>query len=164
MEVAAVAVVGHHLCSRLVDVTGDLGALESTGFWAVAIDFNGKAVCARFDSVRPARPWRGRPWKGLPADTWSSSLDHKSFTAGVSAIREMIAAGDVYQVNLTRRLSAPLIDPDTDIAALGAALAEGNPAPNAAVLRLPDHGVHIASASPERLLERNGRWVESSPI
>ncbi len=164
MEMAAVAVVGHRLCSRLSDVTGDLSALESKGFWAVAIDFRGKAVCARFDKVRPARPWRGRPWKGLPADTWTSSLDRRGFTDGVSAIREMIAAGDVYQVNLTRRLSAPLIDPDTDIAALGAALAEGNPAPYAAVLRLPDHGVHIASASPERFLERKGRWVESSPI
>ena len=108
MEMAAVAVVGHHLCSRLVDVTDDLGALESNGFWAVTIDFSGKAVCARFDSVRPARPWRGRPWKGLPADTWSSSLDRKGFAAGVSAIREMIAAGDVYQVNLTRRVSAPV--------------------------------------------------------
>jgi len=164
METAAVAVVGHHLCSGLVDVTDDLGALESEGFWAVAIDFGGQAVCARFDSVRPAHPWRGRPWKGLPADTWNSSLDRESFAAGVSAIREMIAARDVYQVNLTRRLSAPLIDPDTDVAALGAALAEGNPAPYAAVLRLPDHGVQIASASPERFLERNGCWVQSSPI
>ena len=164
MEMAAIAVVGHHLCSRLADVTDDLGALESKGFWAVAIDFHGKAVCARFDSVRPARPWRGRPWKGLPADSWTSSLDQAGFTSGVSEIRDMIAAGNVYQVNLTRRLSAPLIDPDTDIAALGAALAEGNPAPYAAVLRLPDYGVHIASASPERFLERNGQWVKSSPI
>ena len=103
MEVAAVAVVGHHLCSGLTDFTDDLGALESKGFWAVAIDFHGKAVCARFDSVRPARPWKGRPWKGIPADTWTSSLDHNGFTSGVSAIREMIADGDVYQVNLTRR-------------------------------------------------------------
>ena len=164
MEVAAIAVVGHHLCSGLSDVTDDLGALESSGFWAVAIDFHGKAVCARFDSVRPARPWKGRPWKGVPADTWTSSLDRNGFSAGVSAIRDMIADGDVYQVNLTRRLSAPLIDPDTDIAALGTALAEGNPAPYAAVLRLPEHGVQIASASPERFLVRNGPWVESSPI
>ena len=164
MEVAAVAVVGHHLCTDLVDVTDDLSALESSGFWTVAVDFGGKAVCARFDSVRPARPWKGRPWKGLPADTWTSSLDQDGFVAGVSTIQEMIAAGDVYQVNLTRRLSAPLIDPDTDVAALGAALAEGNPAPYAAVLRLPDQGVHIASASPERFLVRDGAWVESSPI
>ena len=158
MEVAVVTVVGHHLCSGLAYVTDDLGALESKGFWAVAVDFHGKAVCARFDSVRPARPWRGRPWKGLPADSWTNLLDQAGSTFGVSAIRDMIASGEVYQVNLTRRLSAPLIDPDTDIAALGAALAEGNPAPYATALRPPSHGVHIALASPERFLERNERW------
>ena len=43
-------------------------------------------------------------------------------------IRDAIAAGDVYQVNLCRVLSAPL-GPSADVAALGAALAEGNPAP-----------------------------------
>ncbi len=152
------------MCTELADVTNDLGALESNGFWAVAIDFAGHPVCARFESVRPARPWMGRPWKGLPADTWTSSLDRAGYIAGVSAIREMIAAGDVYQVNLTRHLSAPITDPDADIAALGAALAEGNPAPYAAVLRLPDQDVYIASASPERFLVRDGSWVESSPI
>ncbi|MCY4162690.1 MAG: anthranilate synthase component I family protein [bacterium] len=164
MEVTAVAVVGNHLCSQLADVTHDLSALESKGFWAVAIDFNGVAVCARFDDIKPARPWQGAPWKGIPADTWSSSLNRTDFTAGVQAIRRMIAAGDVYQVNLTRRLSAPLTDPTTDIAALGATLAEGNPAPYAAVLRLPKHKIHIASASPERFLKRNGAQITSCPI
>ncbi|MXW43017.1 MAG: anthranilate synthase component I family protein [Acidimicrobiia bacterium] len=164
MQLAAVAVVGPYLCTDLVDVTVDLSALDSKGFWAVAIDFHGQAICARFNSVNPARPWKGRPWKGLPADTWSSSLDKQGFASGVSTIREMIAAGDVYQVNLTRRLSAPLIDPNTNIAALGAALAEGNPAPYAAVLRLPDQNTHIASASPERFLRRDGSRVQSCPI
>ena len=60
-------------------------------------------------------------------------------------IRDEIAAGSVYQVNLTRRLSAPLPPAPsgrtTDVAALGAALAEGNPAPYSAVVRLPAHGV-----------------------
>jgi para-aminobenzoate synthetase component 1 len=81
----------------------------------------------------------------------------------VVAIREAIAAGDVYQVNLCRVLSAP-VGHDADVAALGAALAQGNPAPYSAVIRLPDHGVHVASASPERFLRRDGRTVESKPI
>jgi len=85
------------------------------------------------------------------------------FCCGVRAIRDAIAAGDVYQVNLTRRLSAPLPDA-ADVAALGAALAEGNPAPYSAVVRLPDHGVHIASASPELFLRRDGDLVTSAPI
>jgi para-aminobenzoate synthetase component 1 len=60
-------------------------------------------------------------------------------------------------------LSAPL-PPRADVAALGAALADGNPAPYAAVLRLPSVGVHVASASPELFLRRDGAQVWSSPI
>jgi para-aminobenzoate synthetase component 1 len=131
--------------------------------WAVVLPFEGTPVCARFASVRPAVPWPGPPWRGPPADAWSTSLDRPAFCEGVVAIREAIAAGDVYQVNLTRRLSAPL-PRDADVAALGAALAEGNPAPYAAVVRLPSHAVHVASASPELFLRRDGDLVASSPI
>ncbi len=157
------AVVGGRLATGLRDVTADLAALDSTGFWAVVMSFEGDAVCARFDSVRPARPWPGPPWVGPSATAWTTSLDRDAYCAGVVSIREAIAAGDVYQVNLCRVLSAPVRD-DVDVAALGAALAAGNPAPYSAVVRLPDHGVHVASASPERFLRRDGRVVESKPI
>ncbi len=86
-----------------------------------------------------------------------------SSRAGFAPIRDAIAAGDVYQVNLTRRLSAPA-PADADVAALGAALAVGNPAPFSAVVRLPAQGVHVASASPERFLSIRDRRVWSSPI
>jgi para-aminobenzoate synthetase component 1 len=159
----ALAVVGDRLLTELVDVTDDLGALDSTGFWAVVLPFEEAPVCARFARVRPARPWRGRLWGGVPTADWTSSLDRTAFCDGVTAIRESIAAGDVYQVNLTRRLSAPL-PRDADVAALGAALALGNPAPFSAVVRIPSRGVHVASASPERFLARDGDRVRSSPI
>jgi para-aminobenzoate synthetase component 1 len=161
--VAPLAVVGNRLCTELVDVTADLAALDGDGFWAVVLPFDGRPVCARFGRVRPARPWPGPPWTGPPADAWRTSLDREGFCAGVEAIRTAIGDGDVYQVNLTRRLSAPL-PRAADVAALGAALAEGNPAPYAAVVRLPAHGVHVASASPERFLRRDGDVVESAPI
>jgi para-aminobenzoate synthetase component 1 len=164
----ALAVVGDRLLTGLADVTDDLAALDSAGFWAVALPFEGAPVCARFAEVRPARPWPGAPWRGPVADAWRTSLDRPAFEAGVAAIRDAIAAGDVYQVNLTRRLSAPLPPPSaggsTDIAALGAALARDHPGRFSAVVRLPRHGVHIASASPERFLSRRGRRVWSSPI
>src|SRR3546814_11478068 len=51
-----------------------------------------------------------------------------------------------------------------DIAALGAALAEGNPAPYSAVVRVPSVGCPVASASPERFLWRDGDLVASAPI
>ena len=157
------AVVGGRLLTDLVDVTSDLAALDGPGQWAVVIPFEEAPVCARFATVRPARPWRGPPWPGVPAGSWTSSLDREGFEARVEAIRAAIGAGDVYQVNLTRRLSAPL-PTGADVAALGAALAEGHPAPFSAVVRLPAHGVHVASASPELFVGRDGRRVWSSPI
>jgi para-aminobenzoate synthetase component 1 len=160
---APLAVVGGRLLTGLVDVTDDLAALDGAGTWAVVLPFTGPPICARFASVRPARPWPGAPWRGPAPDAWTTSLDRTAFCAGVDAIRAAIAAGDVYQVNLTRRLSAPL-GPDADVAALGAALGRGNPAPYAAVVRLPAAGCHVASASPERFLRRDGDTVWSSPI
>jgi para-aminobenzoate synthetase component 1 len=162
-------VVGDRIGTGLLDVTSDLGALDSEGFWAVVLPYCGAAVCARFEHVRPATAWPGAPWFGPDPDAWTTSLDRDGFMRGVRAIRSSIAAGDVYQVNLTRRLSAPLPDrvpsgTTTDIAALGAALAIGNPAPFSAVVRLPAHDVHVASASPELFLRRAGRDVWSSPI
>jgi len=162
------AVVGGRLCTDLVDVTTDLSALDSRGFWAVVVPYDGTPVCARFAHVRDAVPWPGAPWRGPAADDWVSSLDRDAFCAGVETIREHIAAGEVYQVNLTRVLRAPLPDPvdgtSTDVAALGAALAAGNPAPFSAVIRLPDQDLAIASASPERYLARRGDRIRSSPI
>ncbi len=157
------AVVGGRLATELVDVTSDLAALDSSGFWAVVLPFEDEPICARFAHVRPARPWPGPPWQGPKRTSWKTSLDREQFCAGVFAIREAIAAGDVYQVNLTRRLSAPLPS-GADVAALGAALAEGNPAPYSAVVRVPSASTWVASASPERYLRRDGALVSSSPI
>ena len=169
VDTEALAVVGDRLLTGLVDLTDDVTALDTSGFWAVVLPFDAAPVCARFSTVRPARTWPGPPWVGPGIDRWTSSLDEAGFTAGVRAIREAIAAGDVYQVNLTRRVSAPMPGPpapgsSTDIAALGAALAVGNPAPFSAVVRIPSAGLFVASASPERFLSRRGDLVSSSPI
>src|SRR4051812_6593000 len=157
------AVVGGRLLTELIDVTSDVAALDGAGTWAVLLPFEGDPVCARFASSRPAVPWPGRPWCGPEPSSWTTTLDRSEFCERVIAVREAIGRGDVYQVNLTRRLSAPL-PAGADIAALGAALADGNPAPYAAVLRLPAQGVHVASASPELFVRRRGPDVRSSPI
>ena len=157
------AVVGGRLATGLRDLTSDLSALDSSGFWAVVLPFEGAPICARFADVRPATPWPGPPWRGPEPSAWTSSLSESGFADGVRRIRASIEAGDVYQVNLTRRLSAPL-PPGADVAALGAALADGNPAPYSAVVRLPSVGCHVASASPERFLARDGDVLTSGPI
>jgi para-aminobenzoate synthetase component 1 len=167
-DLPPIARFGGLVASDLRDVTADPGALDSAGFWAVAVDFEGRTVCARFGDVRPAPAADPRAWHGPAPETWTSSLDRDAYQAGVRAVRDRIATGAVYQVNLCRVLSAPL-DPDGphDIDALGAALAHGNPAPYAGTIRLPAHGVEIATASPELFLRRGGRagrTVESGPI
>lgn len=91
-------------------------------------------------------PRPGR-WRGPQPEQWTSSLDRAGYTAAVHRIREHIAAGEVYQANLCRVLSAP-VAPGADVDALTAVLARGNPAPYAGTIRLPEHGVEIATASP----------------
>ena len=153
------AVVGDRCFMGLCDVTDDLAALDSSGLWVVVIRFEGEVTCARFDQVSPIPGSPG--WAGPPLDAWSSSLDRDAFCKGVVDIREAIAAGDVYEVNLCRVLSAPA-PPDADVLGLGAVLAAANPAPHAAVVRIP--GVQLASASPELFLRRDGDLVVSRPI
>lgn len=166
-DLAPLARFGSLVATDLRDVTSDPAALDSTGFWAVVADFEGRLTCARFGDVRTEpvpEPAPGR-WRGPAADAWTSSLDRAAYTAGVRRVREHIAAGEVYQANLCRVLSAPLPGPDAaDVDELTALLARGNPAPYAGTIRLPAHGVEIATASPELYLRRSGRSVESGPI
>ncbi|HMF03288.1 MAG TPA: anthranilate synthase component I family protein [Acidimicrobiia bacterium] len=96
---------------------------------------------------------------------WRTSLDRAAFEHGVTTIREHIAAGDCYQVNLTRRLTCErAVDP----VALFAALEQTNPSPHGAFLRVgatsdaPD--IAVVSASPERFLSWRGPDVETRPI
>ncbi|WP_392969550.1 chorismate-binding protein [Streptomyces sp. LN245] len=165
LDLPPLARFGGLVATGLLDVTSDPAALDSSGFWAVSADFEGRLTCARFRDVReepvPA-PVPGR-WHGPAAGDWTSSLDRAAYTAGVRRIREHIAAGEVYQANLCRVLSAP-VPADADVDALTALLARGNPAPYAGTIRLPDHGVEIATASPELFVRRAGRSVESGPI
>jgi anthranilate synthase component I len=83
------------------------------------------------------------------------------FRTGVERIREYIRAGDVFQVNLSRGWEARgerAIDP----VALYRALARTNPAPFAALAKLP--GGTVVSSSPERLVSLDGRQVQTRPI
>ncbi len=151
--------------SGLLDVTSDPEALDSHGLWAVVAGFEGQLTCARFRDVRPQRrsAASGFRWHGPRPDLWTTSLDRAGYTAGVRRIREHIAAGEVYQANLCRVLSAPVAS-DADLEDLADLLAARHWAPYAGMIRLPEHGVEVVSASPELFLRRTGRVVESGPI
>jgi para-aminobenzoate synthetase component 1 len=90
-------------------------------------------------------------------------MSRAEYVEKVGLVRAGIAAGDHYQVNLCRVLSAPL-PPGADLVGLAGLLAQGNPSPYAGVVRLPGHDVDVVSASPELFLRRSGDQVESGPI
>lgn len=146
---APLARFGGRLATGLLDVTRDPSALDSEGFWAVVADFEGAVTCARFADVRtvPELPSEPSTWRGPRPTDWSTSLDREAYKAAVRRIREHIAAGEVYQANLCRVLSAPLTA-EADIEELFHLLARHNPAPYAGLIRLPRHGLEVATASP----------------
>ena len=154
----------------LIEVTSDVSRLDSSGRWAVVLPYDGDPVCARFAnwSTAPGTDAIGR-WRGPVGMAWDTSLDQAAYRSAVESIRLSIAAGDVYQANICRVMSAELPDATaSDVAALSMLLAAGNPSPYGGFLRLPDHGVHIATASPELFLavSRDGtrRLAQSGPI
>ena len=147
---------------EVVDLKAHPEVLRS-GWWAVAATFEGAVTGYRFEHVRPAvvpAPHRGG-WTGPEPGSWSSSLDRADYLRGVGLIRERIAAGEVYQVNLCRMLTAPL-PAGADPVALAAVLAAGNPAPYQGLLHTGDQWV--VTASPELFLARHGDRVTSSPM
>jgi para-aminobenzoate synthetase component 1 len=92
-----------------------------------------------------------------------SGLSRAEYEAGVEAIREAIATGEIYQANLTRRLEAAF---DGDPWPLYRRLRTGDPALFAAFLPLDGSGRRaILSASPEPFLsvDTEGR-VATDPI
>jgi para-aminobenzoate synthetase component 1 len=169
MDLPPAALLGGHLATRLRDVTRDVSALDSQGWWAVVTTFENETVCARFDDVRPVRSTPTGRWRGPAVDAWTSSMDRDAYVRGVERVRAHIAAGDVYQANVCRVLSAPLPDPErADVIALAYRLAVRNPAPHVGAVRLPDHGLAVATASPELFLRHErtpaGVVVTSRPI
>jgi anthranilate/para-aminobenzoate synthase component I len=106
---------------------------------------------------------KGRDEPGLPPRFGPLVADDDGghHMARVDKIRDYLAAGDVYQVNLARRHVARIADPG-DALAVYAALAEVAPAPYGALIEAD--GVTIISSSPERFLASVGDRIETRPI
>ena len=159
------AVVDGRLATGVLDITSDPAALDGSGFWVVVMTFEGELRCVRMADQRPLGTWLGKaaPWAMPPDGDWTSSLERSAYERAVATIRQRIAAGDVYQVNLCRVLATAMPQPP-DLRSLGGALARGNPAPYAAVVSVPEADLAVACASPELFLARDGDLVESGPI
>lgn len=87
------------------------------------------------------------------------NFTHRQYLRAVERARSYIAAGDIYQVNLSQRFTVPSPVPGFD---LYGRLRAVSPAPFAAYLALG--GVQVLSSSPERLLLADGEWLETRPV
>jgi len=87
--------------------------------------------------------------------------DPERFTSAVTAALDAIAAGEVYQANLSRAWQTRLL-PAESPADLYRRLRQANPGPFAGLAALP--GLTILSTSPERLVRVRGLDVDTRPI
>lgn len=153
---------GSRLARDVVEITHDVECLDKGGFWALVVTFEGDVTCVRFAEVTEPQPLLMGDWAPLTG-AWSTSLDETAYRSGVTQIRDRIAAGEVYQACLCRIMSHPLTD-DADLSSLETLVNQGNPAPHAGRICVPDTGLDMLSASPEAFLIRHGGRIESRPI
>ena len=131
--------------------SGQCVALAETGYAALLDRIASDSAAAR--ELPPLPTWRA------PARIVEDPAQR--FTDGVRRILDYLAAGDVFQVNLSRAWQAHF-DRALDPAALYARLRTANPAPFAGLFA--GNGWAVVSASPERLVSIRGDVVETRPI
>ncbi|MGJ8652248.1 MAG: aminodeoxychorismate synthase component I [Opitutaceae bacterium] len=90
---------------------------------------------------------------------WVWNMSREAFEEKVDKVRDYIASGDIYQVNLSQRARCPF---EGDSLELFQALRQGNPSPYGAFINAGD--LQIISTSPEQFLRKRGRSVETRPI
>lgn len=116
-----------------------------------------EALTARLMHAAAQKPLEAAP---LPLASLSEDPPDR-FLRQVDAAKEHIAAGDIYQANLSRAWKLRLADA-RDAPRVYAALRAANPAPFAA--HVTWQGCSLLSSSPERLLRITGRDISTRPI
>jgi para-aminobenzoate synthetase component I len=130
------------------DLTGEgrAAALKRARSWREAIE-------RALESPRPSLIRPGEPTK------LTSSFDRKTYVAAVGRVLDYIAAGDVFQVNLSQRFTARACAEPLDIYDR---LKAASPAPFSAFLHWDD--MAVVSASPEWFYQTRGDRVVTRPI
>ncbi|MBU4267224.1 MAG: aminodeoxychorismate synthase component I [Candidatus Altiarchaeota archaeon] len=90
---------------------------------------------------------------------YKSNFKKEEYLRTLKRVKEYIAAGDIYQANISQRLEAEMMIESWE---LYKRLREINPAPFAAFLNFGD--IAVVSASPERFFRVEGRRIETRPI
>ncbi|PKQ19824.1 MAG: hypothetical protein CVT66_08170 [Actinobacteria bacterium HGW-Actinobacteria-6] len=152
---------------------------DSSEMCAALMPYSGTATMARYSGGLVHTPEGWRVWGTLEADdvpepvatscplpadaplgrAMTSDLDEVEYRAAVESVRDAVMAGDVYVLNLTRRLlGIPTVDPRSAFASL----VDRTSADMAAFWEIGE--ITIASASPERFVHVLGGRVEVCPI
>ena len=148
------AVVFDHLEQRTVGVAIGQGAPDVREREARA----GEALAdVRSVLAAPTRAW-AVPSKGLRRPAVLKT-GRSSYLRSIDRALQYIAAGDIYQVNLSHRIECPY---DGDPLDLFLHLARLNPAPFSAFVDTGEF--QLVSASPERFVSLFGDRVSSGPI
>lgn len=138
--------------------------LESTDAWRAAGASD--PVDPVVDAERLLDAARQRPAFALPEGALTSGPvvsrpSRGGFEAAVSRVVERIASGEIFQMNLCRRLEARLLA--RNLWPLYLRLRAASPAERGAFLDM-GRGKAVLSISPERFLRVQGRDVETRPI
>lgn len=88
-----------------------------------------------------------------------AEIPQRKFESMVRRAKEYIAAGDIYQANLSQRFA---FECDGSRLKLYSHLRKINPSPFASFFKIRD--LEIISSSPERLIRKRGRDAETRPI
>lgn len=113
-------------------------------------------------SGQPTEAWSRRRAAGagsVQIGPWRETMARAYFEDGVRRAQASIAAGDIYQVNLTQQFCCDFAGCDY---ALFEQLAAHSPAPGAAFLDTGERA--ILSSSPELFLRIDGREITTKPI
>jgi aminodeoxychorismate synthase component I len=103
---------------------------------------------------------RETPEQTAEIGPFEAATRRDGFLHGVERIKQWIAAGDIYQVNLSQSFVAEVAG--ASLFGLYEALRVASPAPMAAWLALD--GKEVLSSSPETFLKISGRGIETRPI
>ena len=101
----------------------------------------------------------GRKGKPFKLKKFTAEMTKERFQSMVEKAKDYIAAGDIYQANLSQRFSFGY---EGSSLALYGKLRAINPSPFSCFLKTGD--LEIVSSSPERLILKKGRVCETRPI
>ncbi|MDA8169626.1 MAG: anthranilate synthase component I family protein [Nitrospiraceae bacterium] len=137
---------------------GDISGLDWKEKYAEAEGaVNG--IAAKLKSFPPRANPPG-PARGIPSINIEHGITRERYMEMVARAKEYIAAGDIFQANLSLRVHSPT--GDADPWTIYSVLRNVNPAPFASFADFG--GFQIASSSPERLIKLHNGVVETRPI